>query len=475
MQYLRLMVGVIAFLIANVSAMGSVAAEGKKSVAERILDIMRARGHIGEAEYTELLAEARQEAADRQSAPKHAVPRHATPSHAAPSHTSPRQAAPVTERPDTFRVYWDDGLKMDSSDLKFSLALGMRLHNDWAYFDGDDDIEAVFGELGNGTQMRRARLELEGTLHEIIDFEVSYDFAGGDVELKNAWIGLNRLPVVNSLTVGYFKEPFSLEESTSSNDTVFLERGLPNAFVPERNSGIMVNATAFEDRMTWAVGAFREVDDFGEGFGRDSEYNLTARVTAAPWYAQKGRRLLHLGLGYSRLFRANDEIRFRARPETGLGDRFVDTGTLLSDGVHLLGAEAAFVHDSFSLQGEYIRALVDTAQGKSLDFDGFYILGSYFLTGETRSYKLAKGAFARVRPIDNFDGKGGLGAWELALRYARLDLNDATVSGGNLGVFTVGMNWYLNPNLRLMGNYGWANPRSVGHAHLLQMRAQVNF
>lgn len=86
---------------------------------------------------------------------------------------------------------------------------------------------------------------------------------------------------------------------------------MPNAFVPERNSGIMVNATAFEDRMTWAAGAFREVDDFGEGFSRDSEYNLTARVTAAPWYAQKGWRLLHLGLGYSRLFRANDEVRFR--------------------------------------------------------------------------------------------------------------------------------------------------------------------
>jgi len=48
---------------------------------------------------------------------------------------------------------------------------------------------------------------------------------------------------------------------------------------------------------------------------------------------------------------------------------------------------------------------------------------------------------------------GGIGAWELAVRYSQLNLNSNDIRGGNEKDLTVGLNWYTTPNLKLMTNY----------------------
>ena len=118
----------------------------------------------------------------------------------------------------------------------------------------------------------------------------------------------------------------------------------------------------------------------------------------------------------------------------------------------------------------------DSTVGGDPQFNGFYAFASYFLTGEHRPYSTSSGTFAGIKPKQNFlDGKGGLGAWEIAARYSQLDLNDEGIDGGKLGDFTFGLNWYLNPNYRVTFNYVFADLKDVGDTHILGMRFQVAF
>jgi len=154
----------------------------------------------------------------------------------------------------------------------------------------------------------------------------------------------------------------------------------------------------------------------------------------------------------------------------------VDTKALNNDGVDLLALEFAAVLGPWSIQSEYIMAAVEPASGDRAILSGVYAEASYFLTGEHRSYKRDRGAFGRVKPLQNWNPLGaGWGAWQIAVRYSRLDLNDEFVSGGEVQSATAGVNWYLAPNLRLMANYGFVDVDATGHAHIFQMRAQVDF
>ena len=81
-----------------------------------------------------------------------------------------------------------------------------------------------------------------------------------------------------------------------------------------------------------------------------------------------------------------------------------------------------------------------------LKWDGAYVLGSWFATGESRRYSVKRGTFLSIRPIHKF------GAIEFAARWSFLDLNDEGLNGGEEQNVTLGVNWYLNRNVRLMFN-----------------------
>ncbi len=376
----------------------------------------------------------------------------------------------------TFRAYWKEGLRFDSTDGAFKLKVGGRIQNDWAFFEQDRRLENQVGNMQDGTEFRRARLYISGTVYDRVDFKIQYDFAGGETEFKDVYLGLNRLPVVGNVRVGHFKEPFGLEVLTSSKYNTFMERGLPNGLPPFRNTGIMFQDHELDERMTWAVGLFRDADSYGDGSG-DGEYNVTARVTGLPVYEDEGGRLAHVGIAYSHRNLDND-LRFRERPESHLAERLVDTGEFDADNMDLLGLEAAMVYGPGSIQAEYVQAMVDGDNGTDPDFAGYYVEASYFLTGEHRNYKRSAASFDRLRPKNNFLGKeGGLGAWQVAARYSHIDLSDSGIRGGELDTVAAGLNWYLNPNTRVTWNYVFADPsdKYSGDANIFQMRFQIDF
>ena len=75
-------------------------------------------------------------------------------------------------------------------------------------------------------------------------------------------------------------------------------------------------------------------------------------------------------------------------------------------------------------------------------------------------------------------GSGGFGAFEVAARYSTIDLDDGLVNGGTENNLTIGVNWYLNPQVRFMANYIHVDTNSNAgndNPDVIQFRGQLDF
>ena len=293
---------------------------------------------------------------------------------------------------DRVRVYWKEGLRLETADRVVQLRFGGRLMNDWAFMIEDDNVKAVLGDIMDGTEIRQAWQYVSGLLYNRVEFKAQFGFTGGDAEFRDVYLGLRKLPIVGNVQVGHFKEPFGLEELTSRKYISFMERSLPNVFRPGWNTGIMLYNHELQERLTWTIGLFFDTNNFGERIV-DGEYNVTSRITGLLWYGDKGRKLFHLGTAYSHRNPSDQELGFRERPEAHLAPWFVNTEKFPADFLGLIGVETALVLGSGSLQGEYIHASVDRPANSNTEFSGFYMIGSYFLTGEHRPYNPSSAKF----------------------------------------------------------------------------------
>jgi phosphate-selective porin OprO/OprP len=357
------------------------------------------------------------------------------------------------------------GLLIEWPEAGNSLRVGGRLQYDISSFDAD-----VTG-LEDENDFRRARLYLSGRLGDNWRFKVERDEAKITRDWTNVWFEYRGIEDWR-LRAGQTVAPFSLEEMTSSNHITFMERALPNAFVPSFQIGALARTSG--DGWGASFGYFdRRFDDdrIDDSIGP----GLSGRLTFYP-LRERGR-LIHLGLSANYREPDGNTVRYRARPEARFARALVDTGTI--DNVEetlAVGVEAATVLGPLSLQGEYIVNQVGRSADADLDFSGWYAYASWFVTGESRRYSRGSGVFGQVRPESEW------GAWELGLRYSAIDLDDADVTGGKLSDITLGLNWYPKSrfNTRVMLNYVMAdaepNRNGVDESpEAILLRAQVHF
>ena len=352
---------------------------------------------------------------------------------------------------------WRNGLRIRTLDENVEVRIGGRIQNDWNFIRPSDEIEDAFfvDDEGNLDEpldrifFRRSRIYIRGTLHKYIRFKAEYDFAGGSVSWTDVYLRFVKLPAVGNIYVGKFKAPFGLEELTSSRFLTFQERSLTDAFVPGRQVGILLKNSVLDKRLHWAVSMTR-TDDNGTVDRTDNpDNNFTFRLAATPFQASK-TQLAHVGLAYH--IENEEGFRFRARPEGRTSSvRLVDVRGD-SDRVDKIGLEGALVYGPISVQAEYMSATPDVMGTEHPAFAAYYVMGSYFLTGESRPY--SGGAFGRPKPKRKFDlKKGTMGAVEVAARMSRVDLSDGDFDGGVEGNFTLGLNWYPHNNARVAFNY----------------------
>jgi phosphate-selective porin OprO/OprP len=382
---------------------------------------------------------------------------------------------------DEWTIGTKNRLSLTSPDGRFEYRVGGRIHEHVTAWSADDEFEAAGAPLDDSAFLRRARLYATALLYGNVYAKIEYDFGSGSSSPADVYGEIRDLPGTN-LRVGHFYEPFSLDSLTSSNDSTFVERSTAAGFLaPNRNMGIMLHERYCEERGTWAVGAFRTTDSSGS-VESEGQPSYTARGTYLPIDEDEGKRLLHLGLAASCRNPDGNVIDYAAEPEAKKASDVLDTGVLAAERTQLYGAELGAVFGCLSGQGEYILVENQIDAGSDADFSSWYAQVSWMLTGEHRLYDREKGAFGSVKPKKNFGEKEGWGAFETALRWSATDFEDGMVDGGTMDQITIGANWYLNPNVRLMANVVLVDVESIagtsgvdGNAEAFTMRFQVAF
>jgi phosphate-selective porin OprO/OprP len=256
-----------------------------------------------------------------------------------------------------------------------------------------------------------------------------------------------------TLSIGKQKEPVSMERSMGLIYLPMQERSaVADAMLPSRNVGILLSGTGFDQRMTWAGGVFNDWLDTG-GSLDDNATQYIGRVTWLPWTSNDESNLLHLGFGL-RHTDAKEGLRYAQKPEFNQSPIFVATGTDVFDADSSLTyiLEASWRKGSFWFLGEYVLNDVDAPELDSPDFTGYYVTGSWALTGEMRGYNRKSGVFNPL-PVAKSVYQGGWGAWEVAARWSDIDLTNGLVDGGEMQILSLGLNWWLSSFFSVSLNY----------------------
>lgn len=399
------------------------------------------------------------------------------------------------------KVKWKGAPELSSKDGKFKMKVRGRLQGDYNAINQDT---AITGQPDvSAAELRRARLGVEGILWYDVKYKFEVDFANDETALKDAYLEYLGLCEDLGIRVGNFKTFNSLEHMTSSRFITFMERA---AFIDAFDLDRMIGAGAIyaQHNYTLAAGVYGPKAGDEETWYNDVKAGA-ARVTAAPINTDDhhGKHtVVHLGASWrqrhgaedlrSNPIPANDQFfRYRARgADLHLANRFVATPQIFDQDT-FWGLEAALVWGPWSVQGEYGQLSSDLAPGfvgASPTYNGWYVEGSWYLTGETRTYK--HGAFGRPKVKRPVTG-GGPGAWQLAAKYDVLNLSDkATVIAtcttcGDQKTWLIGLNWWLNDYTRVTFNYnessingGFLNGANVNDGAKIKgfgARAQVDW
>lgn len=299
--------------------------------------------------------------------------------------------------------------------------------------------------LGFSSELRRIRMGFGGTVPGGFGYKVEADFAESDVVLLDAFMTYQDGPL--KLTVGQHNTFQGLEELSSSNDVSFIERSaFTDAFNFIRRAG--VSGEYAKGALLVQAGVF--TDNFAALDSGNDGYSFDGRVVFAP---KTGKTQLHFGgsAHWRKLGDTVPSVRYRQRPLVHSADiRFVSTPSIDGEAETGFGAEAAFIRGRLHGAAEGFWQSVDRPGLADPQFFGGSVEAGLFLTDDTRAYK--EGMFKEVH-VKNPVSDGGIGAWQINLRYDHLDLNDAGIVGGRQDGYMASLIWTPMDYVRFMINY----------------------
>jgi len=417
-----------------------------------------------------------------------------------------------------------------SGDGRFSMAFRVRFQADYIdYMQGSDTNTVTptrnvqFKDLSSGALIRRAFFGVEGKAFNDFWYELRYNAGGGGASETDPKLSLARVAYLGipnwELNAGVIEPAFMYEGTMSSGALPFLER-------PEIDNIAADSFGAGDSRKGIELryqkqGVFKGDDNLvlnaaftgsktestvGHGNGGDEQTQVLGHAAYRVW--SDGVSNVSISGDYAHAFTGGcnascvghntNPINLQDRPQFREdGSRLISTGNLNAREASMWAASAGGNIENFYLGGEYARFSVDRLavpvagtpgfRGDNPEFSGWYVEGSWVITGEPKTYTVSAtnnevGGFGAPKVGRPFSWEGdSWGAWELLLRYSDTDLNwntariavapapgtpgvQAGIPGGEEQILMLGVNWYLNNNIKLQLNDGITHVSKIAAA-----------
>jgi phosphate-selective porin OprO and OprP len=348
-----------------------------------------------------------------------------------------------------------EAAKIEDEHDRFAVKFGfVVMPMDYTSFDQDERSKDQVGNQRDELEARSLRLSARGhfELFRTWNYLLSYEYKGFDQTSADDWnttdvrISTVLGPRVGTLTLGKIKEPFAYEMVGDAANLPHNER-LLSPFFRSRNDGVMLGNAVLDQRATWAVGWYNDWWTQGTSWS-DSGNDFAGRLTVLPVWSGDGSSYLHLAASTRYYGAVDDQLRYKGKPASNVADDFVDSGKVPGDHAWHTGIEALWNHGGYSVLAEYVRADLSTRDDSDPTLDGWYVTGSWVITGEHRPYDRKAGYARRILP------QGRWGAVEVIGRYGRVDLDDRTVRGGSMQGWWTGVNWWANNRWKASVGYG---------------------
>lgn len=340
--------------------------------------------------------------------------------------------------------------------------------------DGQDLTKAGLARHDPSTfRIRRTRIIISGQIFKDFGFLIEPEFTGS-TRLEETWLNYTYAPWAK-VTVGQYKARFGLEMLTSSRDLDFAERAvISRALSPEYQIGATVEGDLKFATLPvyYGVGIYNgcgRVDQCKGGIDNDGDKEFTGRVTFSP-----PMPFGNLTIGLNADHRTFRVVRDNGATDpsgvttpVGGGSSFHRFNPVGPTGVRLAGNGEGGTQNGFLINGNRVTGGGDIV----FDFYPFIIKGEYAYASQERD-----GLGAGGTNLDNLimqGGYGSIGYWlfgnklkglQAIGRYEHVRIDDnkgtftAPTSTANekpmeLRSGTLGLNWFINPNVRLRGNY----------------------
>jgi phosphate-selective porin OprO/OprP len=389
----------------------------------------------------------------------------------------------------------DKGFGFKSADGNFALRLRGQIKADSRFYL--DDKAKAFADTFT---LSSARIRVDGTVFRDFEFSIQPEFGSGTTTLLDAYLEWKQWSWLK-VRAGKFKQPLGLERLQTDVDNSFTSLGLPSALMPNRDIGLQIGGDVVDGVFSYAVGVFNGVVDGSSSDGDNGDdKDVAARIFVHPFKKTDIELLQGLGVGVAASYgiqRGSTNVTNLASYRTAAGQntffsyRSGTGGTFVTGSRTRLSPQGYYYFGRFGLLGEYVISEQDVRRDVRQDTlrnQAWQVAGSFLLTDDKASYK----SVSPKKPFSPKDGQWG--AWELVARFGEFDVDDDAFTGGaasfaNLATaaskataWTVGLNWYLNKNVRAYLDYeetafdsGAAGGKDRDTERVVFTRAQVSF